>query len=185
MPMTNSTASQWPPSITVSIACGKPNMLLTATVVATKPSQTKAAETMPFQTVDLARSEMREEAGEHPGHDRSRRRRRARRAARRPACPCARRASRLEVLHRLAVRVDPVLRERHVPGRADHPADERGDENGEIVHSGECHGRLPKRIFATKEYPTTASEVLAEAALHNPALPAGETILRCRMPAVG
>ena len=87
MPIATRTASQWPLSMTLSMAFRMLNMLLTATVVTTKPSQTKSGGNDAVPDVGLIRAEMRQQAGQHPGHDQLGDEGEHDRAARRPESP--------------------------------------------------------------------------------------------------
>ena len=66
-PWMSNTASQWPPSISVSVGLAPPKAWFTAIVVRTKPNQTKSAADQPAAHGHIA--DMAHQARQHPGHD--------------------------------------------------------------------------------------------------------------------
>src|SRR5262249_10364923 len=60
---------------------------------------------------------------------------------------------RLHLLCRYAKRCHPCPAKRHVPDCACKPRDNRGNNDGEIIHSAECHGPA---LRPARAKPTTA-----------------------------
>ncbi len=121
-PMRMSTASQWPASIAVTTGLMPSKAWLVATVVSTKPSQTKNALMMP--PLIVTSREMAHQPGEHTGHDQTGDAGDDQRSDRHGL---------VAVLFLLAEASHPHLAEDCVPAPAEQKARERGHHDGEIV----------------------------------------------------